>query len=310
MGKKGYELLMEKLQKLYMEISNICNLQCSFCPEVERPKKIMSVDRIESLFQQSKSVAHQVCLHLMGEPFGHPQFQEILEAALRNKIRLNLTTNGTLISRLNLDAPYMACLEQINFSLQSYPDNFPAKSINDYLSPIFSFVDKALVQHPQLYINFRLWNVGSALNGSPIIEAIEKHFEVQINPNVDVAWKKSKKIKGKLYLNFDSRFTWPSLDQPNFGGHGTCHALKHHVGIHADGTVVPCCLDKEAVINLGNIFETSLTEILNSAQARELRQGFDRGELIHELCRHCQFATRFKKKVITPVKQAAEHLTF
>jgi radical SAM protein with 4Fe4S-binding SPASM domain len=305
--------MTKALKKIYLEISNICNLQCSFCPEVVREKKLMGLAQVDQLLKAAEPLCQQVCLHLMGEPLNHPHFNEILSLAQKNNVKLNITTNGTLIHRLLLDHPHFECIEQINFSLQSYPDNHPDRDINQYLAPIFSFSLLALEKRPELYINYRLWNQGSEWSENKVVTAIENFFDLKINSNVDVAWKKSKKLKGRLYLNYDSRFEWPALSAPNYGEIGTCHALDHHIGIHADGTVVPCCLDKEAKIKLGNAFVTPLAEILNNNLSTELRDGFKRGELLHPLCQHCQFATRFKKKVVDPsraINQRPKSRTF
>ena len=124
---------------------------------------------------------------------------------------------------------------------------------------------------------------------------VEDFFKIKVNRNVDVGSIKSKKIWNRLSLHFDSRFEWPSLDTPLVGDKGTCHGLKGHIGILADGTVVPCCLDKEGQIPLGNCLTQSLGSILMSERAVNMRKGFDNGVLVEELCRHCSYIKRFSK---------------
>ncbi len=98
-----------------------------------------------------------------------------------------------------------------------------------------------------------------------------------------------------MYLHFDTRFEWPDLENKSFGSNGRCNGLIGHIGIQADGTVVPCCLDKEAILNLGNCLETPLSDILNDKRATEMRDGFNNGKLVEDLCKRCDFIKRFSK---------------
>ena len=128
-----------------------------------------------------------------------------------------------------------------------------------------------------------------------MFQKIEAYFEVTINRNIEVGAIKSKNIWNRLYLHFDSRFEWPSFLNEHQGTQGRCHGAVSHIGIHADGTVVPCCLDKNAVINLGNIKEQSLAEIVASDRFTAMRNGFMNGVLVEKFCQHCTFINRFKK---------------
>ncbi len=280
--------------RIYVEISNICNVQCSFCPVVDREQKILSVKNFESILKKIKGKTKEICLHLMGEPTAHPQFEEILNICENYNVKVQLTTNGLLIKRKEELILKHHCIRQINFSLQSFQDNFPHKPLKDYLEPIFSFTKQANEKRNDMYINYRLWNIGSeAQENEEIFKMIEKSFNLEINRKIQVENIKSKKIWNKLYLHFDSRFQWPSLELETISTKGRCHGLGSHIGIHADGSVVPCCLDKEAVLKLGNILEEDLDQILNSKMALEIKNGFDKGILTQELCQKCSFIQRF-----------------
>lgn len=282
-------------KRIYLEISNICNVQCSFCPIVERDKHKMSLEEIERIFRDIEGYTQEVCLHLMGEPTAYSELSEVLKLAESFKFKINLTTNGLLIKRFQKVFLESSSLRQVNFSLQAYKDNFPQKSLSLYLNSIFNFVEDALSNRPELYINFRLWNIGSGDENIEIFEAIEKRFQISINKNVDVGFNKSKNLTGRLYLHFDSRFEWPKITGKILSDQGRCHGLKSHIGIHADGSVVPCCLDKEANINLGNIHQSKMRDIISSPLAKEIKKGFDNGHLIHDLCKRCDYVSRFNK---------------
>lgn len=284
------------LKRIYIEISNICNVQCSFCPVVERDNEAMSLSSFEHVLLQAKPIAQEVCLHLMGEPLAHPMFLEILTLCEKHEVKIQLTTNGLLINRFKERLLSSKSLRQINFSLQAFTDNFPHKPLGPYLSKILDFCLSAKDVAPEMYQNLRLWNLKAAdtIDNEKLLKFIEDYLRVDINRSVDVGHIKSKKITGRLYLHFDSRFEWPDLSLPNLGTQGRCHGMIGHIGIHTNGVVVPCCLDKEAVINLGNVFEQSLLDILNTPRARAMRDGFNSGKLTEELCQKCSFIRRFK----------------
>lgn len=281
-------------KKINIEISNICNVQCSFCPVVERDKYVMSSDQFKAVAHQIKPLTERITLHLMGEPLAHPKLKEILQICDELELKVEITTNALLLKRYQDLLLETQSIVQINFSLQAYQDNFPHKDFRKFFIPILVFTETAHLKRPDLYINFRLWNVdiGDDVN-EEIFKEIEIFYGVKINRTVDVGHIKSKRIWNRVYLHFDSRFEWPSLNAPFQGDNGKCHGLKGHIGIHADGTVVPCCLDMEATIKLGNCFEDSVPEILNSPRAKAMRDGFSKGILVEDLCKHCSYIKRF-----------------
>jgi radical SAM protein with 4Fe4S-binding SPASM domain len=286
----------------YIEISNICNLQCTFCPEVEREKKILSKEQFQNILKQVMPHTEQICLHLMGEPLAHPEFNEVLKICEEEGAQVNLTTNGTYLSKYGYDTFLKSkALRQINFSIHSYRDNYPDRDIRPYLYDILLFSREALREKPELYINYRLWNLVATdkmvNDNQEIIDLICEFFQSPFNERIDVSLKKSKLITGRLYFHFDSRFKWPTISDPDHGDKGFCHALSQQIGIHADGTVVPCCLDKEAVINLGNVLQTPFSEILESMRLKEMSEGFKNFKLKEELCRKCTYIKRFEGKI-------------
>lgn len=257
----------------------------------------MDVAEFEAALKEVAPLAEIVCLHLLGEPLAHPRFSEILDVCEKYNTQIDLTTNGILIKRHGERIINSKCVRQVNFSLQAFKDNFPDRDLGQYLLPIFEFTKAAHEQRPELYINYRLWNQQS--NDSDNEEAftkIELYFDITINRNIEVGVIKSKNIWNRLYLHFDSRFEWPSFSLPFLGTRGRCHGAVNHIGIHADGTVVPCCLDQKGAINLGNVREQSLGEILNSERFLKMRDGFLNGVLVEEFCQHCSFIKRFDKE--------------
>jgi radical SAM protein with 4Fe4S-binding SPASM domain len=283
-------------KRVNLEISNICNVQCSFCPVVERDKKIMSLDDFKKVIAQVKPLTQRVALHLMGEPLAHPKLKEILSICDEQNVAIEITTNGLLLKRHQDLILNSGSVVQVNFSLQAYQDNFPHKDFRQYFIPILEFTELVYKKRPEVFINFRLWNQGSSSQSNEeIFREIEIFYKTKINREVDVGHIKSKRIWNRVYLHFDSRFEWPALDATYYGTKGRCHGLSGHIGIHADGTVVPCCLDSEAQMPLGNCLESDISSILNSKRAVAMKEGFKRGELVEKLCQHCSYITRFSK---------------
>ena len=285
-------------EKIYIEISNVCNLKCKFCPEVIRENKLLSVEDFTRFAQEVKPLTKQVCLHLMGEPLAHPQFSEIMEICEKLNLRIFLTTNGTLIKKYSDQLLNWSALDQINFSVHSFFANNKQNNLEEYLNPILDFCDKSTKLNNSYYINLRLWNLKQSNNqldqNSQVFHILNEHYKTHINENVDVKFNKSKKITNKLYVHFDTEFQWPSLEVPVRSAAGTCYGLRKQIAIHANGDLVPCCLDKESVIKLGNLNHDSILNILNSQRAKNIKHGFESNQLTEELCKRCQFADRFK----------------
>lgn len=291
--------MTKRFQKVYIEISNACNVQCTFCPEVERDKRFMEPELFRKVATAVAPLAEAVCFHLMGEPLLHPEFDSYLDFCGTLGLPVNLTTNGILLNEQRTTALMNPILKQINFSLQSFESNFPDKDNSEYLQRIFDFSRRALQERPDLYVNYRLWNEGApgaSASNSQMVEKIRRGLGSAFNPIWDVRARKSVPIIGRLYLHFDSRFQWPHPSQPVRSAKGFCHALSSHIGILADGTVVPCCLDKEGVISLGLCGSQTMDEILQSTRAQSIHDGFQKGILVEDLCQKCTFIARFDNK--------------
>ena len=206
---------MEKqIKRAYLEITNICNLDCSFCPIQERDRNTMSLEQINNAFEQIAPIAEEVSLHLMGEPLAHPNFDSILDLCEKKNIVLQLTTNGILLNKYTQGLLNTKLIKQINISLQSFIDNYPEKSLTEYLDLVTNFIDLAVEKRPEIYINLRLWNLQSENSddlrsqNEKIFKYIEEKYNLEINRKVEVGNIKSKKLFHRVYLHFDSRFKW------------------------------------------------------------------------------------------------------
>jgi MoaA/NifB/PqqE/SkfB family radical SAM enzyme len=285
-----------RFSKVHVEISSICNLQCSFCPEVIREKKVMDPELFRRILAQVAPLTEQVAFHLMGDPLVHPKIEELVSITEEAGAKIFLVTNGVLLREKTEAILLRAPFRQVNFSLHSFPDNFGDKDPGPYLERIFAWTERAFLERPDLYINYRLWNLsdtkGSGPHNREILRRIEERFG-KVDLDIDVTTQKSRLVKNRLYLHFDTEFTWPGIDLPVLGVNGTCHGLSSHFGILVDGTVVPCCLDKEGAIPLGNVNERPIADILGGSRAQAILKGFRERRLVEKLCQRCQYIERF-----------------
>jgi radical SAM protein with 4Fe4S-binding SPASM domain len=190
-------------------------------------------------------------------------------------------------------------LRQINFSLHSFDGHPGSQDKAGYLAQILSFTKEA-VASSNLIVSFRLWNLDmdnevnrQAHKNRELLAMIEEAFgldyfiEERFKPGTGV------KIAERIYLNQDPEFKWPDLNEPEDDGKGFCHGMRNQAGVLIDGTVIPCCLDGEGVIDLGNIRQQPFGEIVNGDRAVKLYEGFSRREAVEELCRKCGYRQRF-----------------
>lgn len=300
----------KRFAKVNIEISNICNLQCSFCPEVVRAKGMMDPGLFREILAQVAPLTDQVCLHLMGDPLVHPALDAFVAACAEHATPIFLVTNGVLLRERQADLLLHPIVRQVNFSLHSFPDNFPERDPAPYLEKIFAFTERAFRERPDLYVNYRLWNLdapdgdpnGAGARNRRLLDLVRSRFGAGVGPSeVDVRERKSFRVRERLYLHFDTEFVWPSPELPVIGERGRCHGLSSHFGILVDGTVVPCCLDKEGRIPLGNAGEGNVVDILDSPRARKILQGFRDRKLTEDLCRRCPYIERFSGMGGSPV---------
>jgi radical SAM protein with 4Fe4S-binding SPASM domain len=289
---------LKTFKKVYIEITSVCNLACSFCPQTQRKANFIKLDKFNHILDQIRPHTNYIYLHVKGEPLLHPELDKLLDASHAKGFKVNITTNGTLIKKAQHKILGKPALRQMNFSLHSFDGHEGSTNREEYLANIFSFVKEA-VKHNVLF-SFRLWNLDrdNATNiekkrNRQTLEILEKEFNLDYKIEEKVVPGTGVKIANGIYLNQDHEFEWPSLLAPEDDGKGFCHALRTQAAILVDGTVVPCCLDGEGVINLGNIHQTPFSEIVEGERANHLYDGFSRREAVEELCRKCGYRKRF-----------------
>ncbi len=270
--------------KAYLEITNVCNLSCPFCHGTKRQPRFMTEDDFTLAAKKLKPFADYLYYHLMGEPLLHPDLPRFLSVAKELGYKSIITTNGTLLREKGDAILETQALHKVSISLHSFEVNSLNITLEQYLEDCFEFCKKA-AKHG-VYAVMRLWNQGGEESLNPkILELMHEHFPEK--------WEERYsgfRVADRVFLEWGEKFLWPDTQQEDFGCDHSCYGLRDQVGVLCDGTVVPCCLDSEGIINLGNIFEQSIEEIISSPRAVSLRKSFEIRNITEPLCRRCGYA--------------------
>ncbi|MBE6733268.1 MAG: radical SAM protein [Ruminococcaceae bacterium] len=272
--------------RVYLEITNICNKNCSFCHKTKREPKSLTLSEFDLITDKLIGITEYLYLHLMGEPLIHPLISDFVELATKKGFKVAITTNGTLLNKVG-DKLLSAGLYKLNISLHSFEDE-DKNAYDKYINNCIEFADKS--SKVGVLTVFRLWNNGFDGGRNDDILSI-------LQSKLSGEWQQGSRgyrIRNKLHLEYGDRFTWPDINAPFISDNVFCYGLRDHFGILSDGTVVPCCLDSDGIVKLGNVFESSLKEILNTPRAKAIFDGFTSRTPSEELCKRCGYAQRFK----------------
>lgn len=271
--------------RVYVEITNICNMNCSFCHGHSRAPRQMTEAEYARVLQQLQGKTKYIYHHLMGEPLTHPLLPKFIQMACQAGFRPMITTNGTLLDRRG-EALLIPGLHKVNISLHSFEGD-RQEAHRQYLQKILDFGDKA--NELGIKISLRLWNNGfDGGRNDTVLQLLKAHY-----PQAWAENTRGYRIRDGLFIEWGDRFAWPDQNAPDGGDCLSCRGLQDHFGILCDGTVVPCCLDSDGVIGLGNVFEEELTDILAAPRARAIAAGFRRRKAVEDLCRRCGYARKF-----------------
>ena len=281
-----------RFAKVYVEITNVCNLDCSFCPKTKRPAHFMTGDEFSAILDRLRGWTEYLYFHLMGEPLLHPDLGRFLELAGALGFRVILTTNGTLLDRTGETLLHSPGLHKVNLSLQSFEAN-EGGSLENYVNQCADFARRAGEQG--ILINLRLWNLdgtdtqGRNTENERILNCLRRTFPEPWAPS-----RGGQRLADRVYLNWGETFRWPELGVSEVNSRHFCYGLKDQLGVLCDGTVVPCCLDHEGDVPLGNLLEEELAAILEQPRTGAILEGFRQNRAVEPLCQRCGYAERFQ----------------
>ncbi len=273
--------------RVYVEITNVCNKSCSFCHGHGRAPRRMSEEEFREVIKALSGVTRYLYYHVMGEPLTHPLLPRFIGIANEAGFKSAVTTNGTLLSKMG-QSLIDAGVYKVNISVHSFEDGGEER-YREYLTDCFDFADRA--SKAGVLTVLRLWNNGfDEGRNADILRRLREKF-----PEDEwVEGKRGFRIRHKLHLEYGERFDWPDINAADGGDDVFCYGLCDHFAVLCDGSVVPCCLDSDGVMSLGNILENSVEDILTGQRAVNIKSGFERHRATEELCRKCGYARRFK----------------
>jgi len=286
-----------KFYRVYVEITNVCGLSCSFCPTKELPSMQMGLDFFESIVQQLKPYTREIACHVVGDPLTLSNLSGYLDIIYKHGMKAILTTSGYFLKKHSYETLFHPAVKQINISLNSYNKNETALTFEQYLMPVFDLCNAKLERDAELFINLRIWNLDEMMSerdfNQILFRKLSSVFNTVLESEKIYSEKpKSLRLENKILVHFDNYFEWPSLHNRVYGD-GTCQGLQSHFAILASGKVVPCCLDCDGIIELGNLREESLDEILSNTRTKNMLEGFRQGKALEELCQKCSYKKRF-----------------
>lgn len=277
------------LKRIYIEITNQCNLNCAFCLPHKRKPLSMTTDFFRNVVRQAKHYTPYIYLHVKGEPLLHPEFDEIMTIADEEGMHVQLVTNSTFLNKYADKLLSHPSLRKISFSLQSieYQKDDPLT----LLETILSFCKKAS-QQDFPYCEIRFWRSDQLEEDRTALclDYLKAHYDFTPSRN-----NTNFRIMPHVYVDFDNAFTWPDVQDKENDTTGYCHGAIDQIAILSDGTVVPCCLDQNGEIAFGNLHEASLVEILSSLRYHAMCKGLHNRQLTESFCRKCTFRLRFNK---------------
>ena len=277
-----------RFKKVYIEITNTCNLNCSFCIKDNRKKKEMSIDEFETVLKKIDKYTDYIYLHVKGEPLIHNKLDEILSLTNKYKKYVNITTNGVLLkNKINILKKYNN-IRQINISLHSENNK------DNYIDDILDAVDELKT----IFIVYRFWTLKDNKLDNKMLEYLNKIKEkYNINNELynEIINGNNLKISNNIYINKDKEFEWPDISNNYYNENGFCYGLKNQIGVLVDGTITICCLDSFGVSNLGNIFNDDIEIIMNSEKVKNIIKGFNNRKVYLDICKHCSYKERFNK---------------
>lgn len=238
---------------------------------------------------------------MVGDPLVVKNLSDYLEISFQNHLKVNITTTANILKEEMFETLSHDAIKQVNFSINSYNANSHKKSLEEYLEPIFHFCSYVLQHQKELFVNLRIWNLDNIQSAKAfnkeVFDRANTFFGCDVKMDEIYANRpKNIKIARKIFFNFDDYFNWPSLNNAFVSTQGFCYGLESHIAILSSGEVVPCCLDKDGIIPLGNLKEHTLKEILSSPKAVAIKNGFAHNNVVEELCQKCDYRTRFDTK--------------
>ncbi|MGL2702246.1 radical SAM/SPASM domain-containing protein [Helicobacter pylori] len=282
-------------KKIYIELSDICGLQCSFCPNPKNIRGVMPLELFEKICKEAAPLTQIITLHVLGDPCKLKNLNHYLSTARRFSLKVDLVTSGAYLH--DFETLLQDAIYQISISLDAGLDNHNKLNQHRYIQKILEFCRYKCEKNSEVFLNLRIQD-STLEKHQNLIKPFLESFEYVSLENLKSQGR--ARLFKKSFLNIQKTFKWPDLNAQNPLNQESktpyCYGLIKQIAILSNGVVVPCCMDTQAHINLGNLNHTSLKDILNSQKAMAIKTHFLKGEALELLCKNCSYPLiRYKK---------------
>ena len=298
---------MNKITYAYLETTNYCNLDCSFCnrTDVIGPLKHMSLENWGKLLDGIKHHPIQEAkLMGMGEPFLHPQFDEVCRMFKETfpKCKVIVATNcqydispGKKLRKVFENS--LQYIDMLYYSIDGYEENYERDRSPAKWSKLIKFLDnsrKIDKQGCDIVVNY----VVNAYNVDDIIKIDELRVNYdlgQLRLNIAQIWDEGKSIKDDIAT---SGYTQHQLDylKENWSGkimgradwdYNDCFWVNNALYTTVEGHVKMCCMNTGAR-PFGNLFVNSIDEIRQMTDYQNVKKGCNTNNPTSH-CKNCSY---------------------
>lgn len=276
------------------EPTNVCNLSCEMCPSgkglLKRPRGTADMDLYRKFITENCKTLTNIMLHFQGEPLMCQQLGEMIAFARENRIHTMFSTNGQLLAQ-SIDLIRNARPDHIIVSLDGLSDETYTKyRVGGKVQNVFDGLEK-LSQLPtkeRPYIELQFLVFSHNEHEIPELQKLKKKYRI------DKITLKSAQIYDESQIDFlpeNQKYSRYNISNGKVKlkkkSENHCKRLIFGTVVCFDGRVVPCCFDKDAEHEFGNISNQSLAEIRNSEKFRNfVKQVFTQRNGI-EICNNC-----------------------
>lgn len=315
----------ESKRRIYIELTNRCNLVCGFCPypEVKDHRPDMELDLVKKIIDDIKrNIQYRIIyFHNLGEPLMYKNLEEVLNYCDGNNIKYGITTNGLLLDK-NKSILKNKKIDQLNISYQAtrkklHDERKTMISVDEYRRLIVNDINalqlggfsgtikiKLLTtDHRSMFKDRNFENIESA---DELTTEIDKfYFDLMGRKlqdeqrkkitDLDICRHHKIKIKRNVFIETFPFLTWGNYKQQVWQANfGRCNAIKEQLVILSNGDVIPCCYDIDSEMFIGNTREQELSEILENDKSKELQNEFSSGIIRQKRCQKCLGSVKLK----------------
>lgn len=287
---------------IYLEVTNVCNFKCVFCPESFSNYKEISGGHFRLSTTDYSAIIEQISelrtvktlnFYMMGEPFAHPQLLSFVKLAkeINASERIIVTSNGSLIKERIYREICESKLDYLRISIyganedkqiRNTQSKISLSKIRDNISKFKEFRDQNKYKNPFIYI--KMIDSGYIDDNQEFIEYFSNvGDQVAIEPVMN--WNDPE--EGRL-TTLDNE----SLQNTDYFSHRKkcCPFPFYTLVIHSDLKVSVCCVDWNKKTIIGDLKRQSLDQIWLGEPLREFQLKHIEGRR-NEIsgCKNCTF---------------------